>query len=106
MTGAGGPRPLVTAAADAPAYWSRDALWSVLLSGEDTVGQFTLLEQLTMLNEPDTDAAVHDKIISRRECDCVIHIWSRAVLSGRLILAQPRVAKAQHDEHHLRLRRT
>ena len=38
--------PIVTAAHDAPGYRQRDALWSVLLSGQATVGQFTLLEQL------------------------------------------------------------
>ena len=46
MTEFSQPHPIVTAADEAPGYWSRDALWSVLLSGEATVGQFTLLEQL------------------------------------------------------------
>ena len=40
------PAPLVTLAGDAPAYWERGALWEVLLSGQATLGQFTLLEQL------------------------------------------------------------
>ena len=40
------PQPICTAADRAPAYWQRDALWSVLLSGQATLGQFTLLEQL------------------------------------------------------------
>jgi mannose-6-phosphate isomerase-like protein (cupin superfamily) len=40
------PQPIATAARDAPAYWQRDALWSVLLSGQATLGQFTLIEQL------------------------------------------------------------
>ncbi len=40
------PRPIITAADQAPSYWLRDALWSVLLSGQATLGQCTVLEQL------------------------------------------------------------
>ena len=40
------PAPIATTADQASAYWQRDALWSVLLSGQATLGQFTLLEQL------------------------------------------------------------
>jgi quercetin dioxygenase-like cupin family protein len=40
------PYPIVTPSDQAPSYWQRDALWSVLLPGQATLGQFTLLEQL------------------------------------------------------------
>lgn len=40
------PAPFVTAPGDAPAFWQNDALWTVLASGEKTLGVFTMLEQL------------------------------------------------------------
>ena len=40
------PEPLVVPAEGTADFWSRDALWSVLLSGERTGGDFTMIEQL------------------------------------------------------------
>ena len=40
------PAPFVTRPEDAPAYWQDGALWTVLASGEQTQGVFTMLEQL------------------------------------------------------------
>jgi len=38
--------PVVVAADDAPAYWNRGALWTVLLAADQTRGEITLIEQL------------------------------------------------------------
>ena len=40
------PAPFVTVPEDAPAYWQQDSLWTVLASGSQTQGVFTMLEQL------------------------------------------------------------
>jgi mannose-6-phosphate isomerase-like protein (cupin superfamily) len=37
---------LVSRAGEAPAYWYRDLLWNILMSADETLGEFTLLEQL------------------------------------------------------------
>lgn len=46
MNGASAPEPFLVHASDTTDYWSRDALWSVLVSGERTRGDFTMIEQL------------------------------------------------------------
>lgn len=43
MKAADTPRPFVTAYEDAPAYWSIGILWNVLISGDQSFGNFTLL---------------------------------------------------------------
>lgn len=45
MNPAESPRPVVTPYADAPAYWSIGILWNVLISGDQSFGNFTLLDQ-------------------------------------------------------------
>ncbi|CAA9474817.1 MAG: hypothetical protein AVDCRST_MAG12-1072 [uncultured Rubrobacteraceae bacterium] len=38
--------PFVNEAEDVPSYWQVGILWNVLLSADDTAGQFTLIDQL------------------------------------------------------------
>jgi quercetin dioxygenase-like cupin family protein len=45
MDPAATPQPFVTAYADAPAYWSIGILWNVLISGDQSFGNFTLMDQ-------------------------------------------------------------
>lgn len=40
------PSAFVSTPDDAPSYWQRDTLWTVLASADQTMGVFTLIEQL------------------------------------------------------------
>jgi quercetin dioxygenase-like cupin family protein len=39
-------RPIVATPNDAPGFWMRGCLWTVLASGDQTAGQYSLIEQL------------------------------------------------------------
>lgn len=53
--------PFIVAAEDAADYWSRDALWSVLVPGARTDGDFTMIEQL-MPRRNGAPLHVHDRL--------------------------------------------
>lgn len=40
------PLPFINHLETAPAFWQNDALWTVMVSADETLGMFTLLEQL------------------------------------------------------------
>lgn len=46
MTAQMHPLAFSVAAAQAPAYWLVGVLWNIVLSAEDTAGQFTMMDQL------------------------------------------------------------
>ncbi|MCO8244131.1 quercetin 2,3-dioxygenase [Haladaptatus sp. AB643] len=41
-----GPEAFVTASEDAPDFWRNGILWSILISADETMGLFTMIEQL------------------------------------------------------------
>lgn len=40
------PQPSLTSNTSAPAFWFGDSLWTMLATGDQTAGQYTLIEQL------------------------------------------------------------
>lgn len=44
--------PLITSADTVPGHWQLDILWSVLVSQDDTGGQFSVMEQLMPVPRP------------------------------------------------------
>lgn len=56
-----GPEPFSTDYDAAPAYWQIGILWNVLISGEQTFGQFTLMDQ-TMPQDSGPPAHMHERM--------------------------------------------
>jgi quercetin dioxygenase-like cupin family protein len=52
--------PIIAKSDDAPAYWMQGCLWTVLASGDQTAGQYSLIEQL-MPGEVGPPPHVHDR---------------------------------------------
>jgi quercetin dioxygenase-like cupin family protein len=61
MNAADAPQPFVTAYADAPAYWSIGILWNVLISGDQSFGNFTLMDQ-TMPEGAGPPSHMHERM--------------------------------------------
>jgi quercetin dioxygenase-like cupin family protein len=55
------PQPFVTAYEDAPAYWSIGVLWNVLISGDQSFGNFTLMDQ-TMPEGAGPPSHMHERM--------------------------------------------
>lgn len=54
------PQTVITAYDDAPAYWAIGILWNVLISGDESVGSFTLMDQ-TMPEGAGPPAHMHER---------------------------------------------
>jgi quercetin dioxygenase-like cupin family protein len=52
--------PFVATSQDAPGFWMQGCLWTVLASGEQTGGQYSLIEQL-MPGQAGPPPHVHDR---------------------------------------------
>ncbi len=61
MNAADTPQPFVTAYDDAPAYWSIGILWNVLISGDQSFGNFTLMDQ-TMPEGAGPPSHIHERM--------------------------------------------
>ena len=61
MNAADTPQPFVTAYEDAPAYWSIGILWNVLISGDQSFGNFTLMDQ-TMPEGAGPPSHMHERM--------------------------------------------
>ncbi|MFZ0090626.1 MAG: quercetin 2,3-dioxygenase [Solirubrobacteraceae bacterium] len=61
MNAADTPQPFVTAYEDAPAYWSIGILWNVLISGDESFGHFTLMDQ-TMPEGAGPPSHMHERM--------------------------------------------
>jgi quercetin dioxygenase-like cupin family protein len=61
MNAADTPQPFVTAYEDAPAYWSIGILWNVLISGDRSFGNFTLMDQ-TMPKGAGPPSHMHERM--------------------------------------------
>jgi quercetin dioxygenase-like cupin family protein len=61
MNAATTPQPFVTAYEDAPAYWSIGNLWNILISADQTLGTFTLMDQ-TMPEGAGPTSHVHERM--------------------------------------------
>ncbi len=61
MNAADTPQPFVTAYEDAPAYWSIGILWNVLISGDQSFGNFTLMDQ-TMPEGAGPPSHIHERM--------------------------------------------
>ena len=61
MDAADTPQLFVTAYEDAPAYWSIGILWNVLISGDQSFGNFTLMDQ-TMPEGAGPPSHMHERM--------------------------------------------
>jgi quercetin dioxygenase-like cupin family protein len=61
MKAADTPQPFITAYEDAPAYWSIGILWNVLISGDQSFGSFTLMDQ-TMPEGAGPPSHMHERM--------------------------------------------
>jgi quercetin dioxygenase-like cupin family protein len=61
MNAADTPQPFLTAYEDAPAYWSIGILWNVLISGDQSFGTFTLMDQ-TMPEGAGPPSHIHERM--------------------------------------------
>jgi quercetin dioxygenase-like cupin family protein len=61
MNAADTPQPFMTAYEDAPAYWSIGILWNVLISADQSFGNFTLMDQ-TMPEGAGPPSHMHERM--------------------------------------------
>jgi quercetin dioxygenase-like cupin family protein len=61
MNAANGPQPFVTFYEDAPAFWSIGNLWNVLISADQSLGNFTLMDQ-TMPEGAGPPSHIHERM--------------------------------------------
>ena len=61
MNSADTPQPFVTAYEEAPAYWSIGILWNVLISADQSFGNFTLMDQ-TMPEGAGPPSHMHERM--------------------------------------------
>ena len=61
MHAADTPQPFVTAYEDSPAYWSIGILWNVLISADQSFGNFTLMDQ-TMPEGAGPPSHMHERM--------------------------------------------